>query len=80
MELTVNRQIYKPDIIHRLEKDGGCTTMPCERNRAISTHRKPYFGETHPCSNKIVQGLRFEDLFCAFLRAVLGFSCAKYYG
>ena len=30
------------------------TTIPCEPNRAISTHRKLYFGEIHPCSNKIV--------------------------
>ena len=29
------------------------TTIPCEPNRAISTHRKSNFGEIHPCT-KIV--------------------------
>ena len=35
------------------------TTIPCEPNRAISTHRKLYFGEIHPCSNTIVYA-KFE--------------------
>ena len=26
------------------------------------------------------RGLKFSDLFCAFFRVVLGFSCAKNYG
>ena len=34
-------------------------TILCEPNRVISTHRKPYFSEIHPCTNKIVYG-RFE--------------------
>ena len=45
------------------------TTIPCEPNRAISTHRKPYFGEIHPCSNKIVY-TRFEvfrPFLCVFM-------------
>ena len=46
------------------------TTIPCEPNRVISTHRKPYFGEIHRCTNKIVHArfeVRFSDLFCVFL-------------
>ena len=27
-----------------------------------------------------IQGLKFSELFCAFLQAVLGFFCAKNYG
>ena len=42
------------------------TTIPCEPNRAINTHRKPHFGEIHPCTNKIVY-TRFE-VFRPFLR------------
>ena len=32
------------------------TTIPCEPNKAICTHKKPYFGEIYPCTNKIVYG------------------------
>ena len=45
------------------------TTIPCEHNRAISTHRKPYFGEIHPCTDKIVYA-RFEvfrTFLCVFM-------------
>ena len=45
------------------------TRTPCEPNRAISTHRKPYFGEIHPCTNKIVYA-RFEvfrPFLCVFM-------------
>ena len=35
------------------------TTIPCEPNRDISLHRKPYFGKIHPCTEKIVYA-RFE--------------------
>ena len=56
------------------------TTIPCESNTAISTHRKPYFGEIHQVLTKLcIQGLKFSDLFFAFFLAVLGFSCAKNY-
>ena len=37
------------------------TTIPCEPNRVIGTYRKPFFGEIHPCTNKIVYA-RFEAL------------------
>ena len=45
------------------------TIIPCEPNRAISTQRKPYFGEIHPCTNKIVCA-RFEvfrPFLCVFM-------------
>ena len=45
------------------------TTIPCESNKAISTHRKPYFGEIHPCTDKIVYA-KFEVLrpfLCVFM-------------
>ena len=45
------------------------TTIPCELNRAISTHRKPYFGEIHSCTNKIVYS-RFE-VFRTFLCVIM---------
>ena len=41
------------------------TTIPCEPNRAISTHRKLYFGEINPCTSKIVY-VSFE-IFRPFL-------------
>ena len=47
------------------------TTIPCEPNRAINIHRKPHFGEIHPCTNKIVYA-RFDvfeprgSLCCVF--------------
>ena len=41
------------------------TTIPCEPNRAISTHGKSYFGKSHPCTNKILYA-RFE-VFRPFL-------------
>ena len=41
------------------------TTIPYEPNRAISTHGTSYFGEIHPCTNKIVYA-RFE-VFRPFL-------------
>ena len=45
------------------------TTIPCESNRAISIHRKPYFGEIHPCTNRI-EYARFEvfrHFLCVFM-------------
>ena len=48
------------------------TTIPCEPNRAISTHRKLYFVLAKLC----MQGLKFSDLF--FL-AVLGFFAIFFY-
>ena len=52
------------------------TTIPCGPNRVISTHRKPYFGEIYPCTNKIVYAkfdvfrpfLRFYERFRIFVR------------
>ena len=47
------------------------TTIPCKPNRAIIAHIeiKPYFGEIHPCTNKIVFA-RFEvfrPFLCIFM-------------
>ena len=45
------------------------TKIPCEPNRTISRHRKPYFGEINPCTNKIVYS-RYEvlrPLLCIFM-------------
>ena len=42
-----------------------CTTIPCETNTANKAHRKPYFCEIRPCTNKIVYA-RFE-VFRTFL-------------
>ena len=41
------------------------TTIPCEPNGAISTHITSYFGEIHPCTDKIAFA-RFE-VFRPFL-------------
>ena len=46
------------------------TTIPCVPNRAISTHRKPHFGEIHPgCTNKIVYARFkvFRPFLCVFM-------------
>ena len=53
------------------------TTIPCEPNRGISTHRKPSFGEIHPCINKIVYA-RFEifiPFLCIFMSGFRIFVC-----
>ena len=45
------------------------TIILCEPNRAITTHRKTYFGEIHPGTNKIVYA-RFEvfrPFLCVFM-------------
>ena len=65
-------------LIHCTEKDGGVhfNTIACDLTQPIGTHRKPYFCKRTLC----MQGLKFSDLFCAFLSAVLGFSYAKNYG
>ena len=48
-------------------------TIPCEPNRALSPHRKPYFGEFIPVLTKLcMQGLKFSAVFSAFLRVILG--------
>ena len=45
------------------------TTIPCVPNRAISTHKKPHFGEIHPCTNKIVYARFkvFRPFLCVFM-------------
>ena len=44
------------------------TTILCERNRAISTHRKLILVKFIPVITKLcMQGLKFSDLFYAFL-------------
>ena len=44
------------------------STIPSEPNRATNTHRKPYFAEIHPCTNKIVYA-EFE-VFRPFLYGI----------
>ena len=58
------------------------TTIPCEPKTAISTHTKSHIlAKFTPVLTKLcIQGLKFSELFCAFLQAVLGFFCAKNYG
>ena len=51
------------------------TTIPCELNRSISTHRKPYFGEMHRYTNEIVYA-RFEvfgPILCFFMSGFMIF-------
>ena len=59
------------------------TTIPCEpANRAISTHGKPYFGEIHPCTNKIVYA-RFEvfrPFLCVFMSGFMDFRALRIMG
>ena len=49
------------------------TTIPCEPNEAISTHRTSYFGEIHPCTDKIAFA-RFEVFRPFFVRFMSGFK------
>ena len=44
-------------------------TIPCEPIGAISTHRKPYFGEIPLCTNKIVYASSevFRPFLCVFM-------------
>ena len=58
------------------------TTIPGEPNRAFSTHRKPYFGEIHPCTNNIVYA-RFEDFrlfLCVFMSGFYDFRSLRITG
>ena len=55
------------------------TTIPCEPNRPISTNRKLYFGEIHPCTDTIVYA-RFEvfrPFLCVFMSGFRIFMCLE---
>ena len=69
---------YHQSTVGKKMVDVHFTTIPWERNSAISTEKAIFCRNLPRVLTKLcMQGLEFSDLFCAFLRAVLGFLCAK---